>query len=89
MWIAGLCSYRSCSMPSLMFDDCTRAGFILWGRFRSISAVRHQKMSIAGNRTSFTHLTVQADGSILLTDFTARTGGICLPCLDVSGDAFA
>jgi len=28
-------------------------------------------------------------GSILLTDFAARLGGICLPCLDVSGDAFA
>jgi hypothetical protein len=72
-----------------MFDDCTRAGFALCGRFWPIAAIRHQNSSIAGNRNSLANLAVQADGSILLTDFTARTGGICLACLDVSGDAFA
>lgn len=76
-------------MPSLMFDDYTKAGFDYWGGFWSISAVRHQKFSIAGRRASLADLAVQADGSILLTDFAARMGGICRPCLDVSGDAFA
>jgi len=85
MWVAGLGSYRSRAMS----DDYISAGFVLWVRFWPISAVRHQKSSIAGNRNSLANLTVQADGSILPTDFTAWMGGICLPCLDVSGDAFA
>jgi hypothetical protein len=72
-----------------MFDDCTGAGFDFWRRFWPIPAARHQSFSIAGRRASLADLAVHPMGSILLTDFATRTGGICLPCLDVSGDAFA
>ena len=33
MWIAGICSYRCCTMPLLKLDDCTRAGFDFLTRF--------------------------------------------------------
>jgi len=72
-------------MSPHLFDDSTRAGFELYGAeyCHPLSALKYSWQPELSWRPHGT-----ADGSILLTDFSARTGGICRPCLDVSGDAY-